>query len=342
MNFKTVTRILPLLFALLWAAQAFGQTLKIATIAPEGSSWMKDMRAGAKEVEERTGGRVKFKFYGGGIQGNDRQVRRKMRTGQLNGGALSSGGLNGFQKDADVFSLPMMFNTIEEARFVRNHLEPELRRRLEDAGYVNFGFATVGFGYMMSNKPMSSLADFKGQKVWTPEGDLVGYAALSALGVAPVTMPITDVMTGLQTELLDSVTVPPVGAVVFQWHTKLSYITEMPVAYVYGAMLVDKRAFSKISPQDQAVVRAVMEGIYRKFDQNGVRDNDDAMRALLEGGMKMATPDQSEVNKWREIVLASHRKLARKGVFDIQLLDQMQELLIQYRAGQGTNSPASN
>lgn len=342
MNFKTATRILPLLFALLWGPQAFGQNLKIATIAPEGSSWMKDMRTGAKEIEERTGGRVKFKFYGGGIQGNDRQVRRKMRTGQLSGGALSSGGLNGFQKDADVFSLPLMFNTIEEARYVRNHMEPELRRRLEDAGYVNFGFATAGFGYMMSNKPMSSLADFKGQKVWTAEGDPVGYAALSALGVAPVTMPITDVMTGLQTDLLDSVTVPPVGAVVFQWHTKLSYITEMPVAYVYGAMLVDERAFSKISPQDQAVVREVMEGIYRKFDQNGVRDSDDAMRALLEGGMKMVTPDQSEVSQWREIVLDSHHKLARKDVFDIQLLDQMQELLIEYRAGQGTNGPASH
>ena len=171
MNFKTVTKILPLLFALLWGPQAFGQTLKIATIAPEGSSWMKDMRTGAKVIEERTGGRVKFKFYGGGIQGNDRQVRRKMRTGQLSGGALSSGGLNGFQKDADVFSLPLMFNTIEEARHVRNNMEPELRRRLEDAGYVNFGFATAGFGYMMSNKPMSSLADFKGQKVWTAEGD---------------------------------------------------------------------------------------------------------------------------------------------------------------------------
>ena len=88
-----------------------------------------------------------------------------------------------------------MFNTIEEARYVRNQMEPELRQRLEDAGYVNFGFATAGFGYMMSNKPMRNLADLKGQKVWTPEGDPVGYSALRALGVAPVTMPITDVMT---------------------------------------------------------------------------------------------------------------------------------------------------
>ena len=188
---------------------------------------------------------------------------------------------------------------------------------------------------------MRNLADLKGQKVWTPEGDPVSYAALRALGVAPVTMPITDVMTGLQTDLLDSVTVPPVGAVVFQWHTKLSYITEMPVAYVYAAMLIDKRAFSKVSPEDQAIVREVMEGIYRKFDQNGVRDNEAAMQALLSDGMELAVPDESEIGQWRGIVLDSHRELARKGVFDIQLLDQMQELLVEYRAGQGS-IPAAN
>jgi TRAP-type C4-dicarboxylate transport system substrate-binding protein len=217
---------------LLGSGAAQAQTLKIATIAPEGSSWMNDMRAGAKVIEDHTEGRVKFKFYGGGVQGNDKQVQRKMRTGQLNGGAFTSGGLNQFQPDADLFSLPLMFNTIEEARYARKHLESELRQRLEDAGYVNFGFAAAGFAYMMSNKPLRTLSDLDGQKIWIPEGDPVGFAALRTLGVAPVVMPVTDVMTGLQTDLLDSVTVPPVGAVVFQWHTRLKYITDAPVVYV--------------------------------------------------------------------------------------------------------------
>jgi TRAP-type C4-dicarboxylate transport system substrate-binding protein len=335
MKSKVFTRTLPLLMALSWSSLAFAQTLKIATIAPEGSSWMKDMRAGAKVVEQYTEGRVKFKFYGGGVQGNDKQVRRKMRTGQLHGGAFSSGGMNGFQKDADLLSLPLMFNTIDEAKYVRAFVEPELRQKLEDAGYVNFGLAGAGFAYMMSNTPTRTLEDLKGQKVWTPEGDAVSYAALRALGVAPVTMPITDVMTGLQTDLLESVTVPPVGAVVFQWHTRLSFITELPVAYVYAAMLIDKRAFSKISPDDQAVVREVMEGIYRKLDQNGIKDNDEAMQALLEGGMEMMPTDASQVSQWRDLVLNSHRKLGREGVFDIALLEQMQDLLVDYRAGQG-------
>jgi len=321
------------------ASTAAAQTLKIATIAPEGSSWMNDMRAGARVIEEHTEGRVKFKFYGGGVQGNDKQVQRKMRTGQLHGGAFTSGGLNMFQREADLFSLPLIFNTLEEARYVRDHLEAELRQRLEDAGYVNFGFAAAGFAYMMSNKPLVTLADLDGQKIWIPEGDPVGYAALRALGVAPVVMPVTDVMTGLQTDLLDSVTVPPVGAVVLQWHTRLKYITNVPVAYVYAALLIDRKAFARISAEDQQVVREVMEGIYRKFDRNGVLDNDAALQALFESGLQLVEPDAAEVAHWRGIVSDSHQQLAREGVFDAALLQRLQSLLDDYRGGRVETQP---
>lgn len=317
-----------------WAGPLDAQTIKIATIAPESSSWMKDMKAGAKVIEKNTDGRVKFKFYGGGVQGNDKQVQRKMRTGQLHGGAFSSGGLNRFHKDADIFSLPMVFRSIDEARYVRNELEPVVRQRLEDGGYVNFGIAAAGFAYMMANKPASNLEDLKGQKVWIPEGDPVGFAALRALGVAPVVMPVTDVMTGLQTDLLDSITAPPVGAVVFQWHTRLKYITDVPIAYVYASLLVDKRVFSKIQPEDQKIVREVMEGIYRKFDKYGVSENDQAMQALLESGLEQTTPNAAEVEHWRRIVNDSHRKLGEEGVFDIALYERMQAMLAEYRQGQ--------
>lgn len=331
--------LIAVLFCSLGSSAAMAQTLKIATIAPEGSSWMTDMKRGAKVIEEKTQGRVKFKFYGGGVQGNDKQVQRKMRTGQLQGGAFSSGAMNKFQKDADLFSIPMVFNSIEEARFVRNQMDDVLRERLEAAGYVNFGFAGAGFAYMMSNMPLRTLAELKGQKVWIPEGDPTGFAALRALGVAPVVMPVTDVMTGLQTDLLDSVTVPPVGAVVFQWHTRLKYITELPIAYVYAAMLIDKKAFSRLSADDQAIAREVMEGIYRKFDQNGVIDNNNALQALLENGLEMVLPDIADVDEWRSIVYDSNRKLGEEGAFDLTLLQQMQSLIREYQGGAADMAP---
>jgi TRAP-type C4-dicarboxylate transport system substrate-binding protein len=307
------------------------QTLKIATIAPEGSSWMQDMRAGASEIERRTEGRVRFKFYGGGVQGNDKQVQRKMRTGQLHGGAFTSGAMNQFQPEADLLSLPLLFESIEEARYVRERFEGEMRQKLEEAGFVNFGFAAAGFAYMMSNKPLRTLADLDGRKIWLPEGDAVGFAALRALGVAPVMMPVTDVMTGLQTELLDSVAVPPVGAVVFQWHTRLGFITNVPLAYVYAALLIDRKAFARIQAQDQEVVREVMEGIYRNFDRSGVADNQEALQALLDSGLELVEPDAAEAAQWREIVNRSHRELAADGLFDASLLERMQALIGEFR-----------
>jgi TRAP-type C4-dicarboxylate transport system substrate-binding protein len=320
-----------LALALLAAAPAGAQTLKIATIAPEGSSWMNDMRAGAKVIEDHTEGRVQVKFYGGGVQGNDKQVQRKMRTGQLHGGAFTSGGLNLFQTDADLLSLPLLFETIEEARFVRGHVEDELRRRLEEAGYVNFGLAAAGFAYMMSNKPLRTRDDLAGQKVWIPEGEDAGFAALQSLGVAPVVMPITDVMTGLQTDLLDSVAVPPVGAIVLQWHTRLDYITDVPIAYVYAGLLIERRAWDRLQPADQKVVREVMEGIYRKFDKYGVADNEEAMQALLDSGLERVQPDPAEVAQWREIADRAQRDLAARGDVDPALLDQVRTLLREFR-----------
>ena len=205
---------------------------------------------------------------------------------------------------------------------------------LEEAGYVNFGLAAAGFAYMMATQPAYTLDDLKGRKVWAPEGDPVGFAALRALGVAPVVMPVTDVMTGLQTDLLDSITAPPVGAVVFQWHTQLNYLADVPIAYVYAALLVEKRVFSRLTPEDQAVVREVMEGIYRKFDKYGVSDNQEAMQALLASGLESITPDPEDVAEWREVVRQSHRQLAAEDVFDPVLYDRIESLLEQYRAGQ--------
>src|SRR5690554_3319217 len=231
--FKKTTMLMALVamtFGLATAASA--QTIKIATIAPEGSAWMTDMRAGAKEIAERTEGRVDFKFYGGGVQGNDKQVLRKMRIGQLHGGAFTSNALADLQKDAQLYALPMLFNNLEEVRYVRSHMDTKLQNLMEQAGYVNFGFAGSGFASIMSNTPISKIEDLGGLKVWVPDGDQLSFSAVRALGVSPVTMPLTDVLTGLQTDLIDTIMGPPAAAIVLQWNTAVSYITDLPLAYI--------------------------------------------------------------------------------------------------------------
>lgn len=322
-----------LLFVLAIAGpNAFAQTLKIATLAPEGSFYMVEMRAGAKEIADGTAGRVAFKFYGGGVQGNDNQVIRKMRVGQLQGATFTSGTMGNFAPNAELYSLPLTFRSMDEVLYVRNRMDHKLRERLEQNGMVNFGLAGAGMGYLMSNKPVRNLADMAGQKTWVQEGDEIAYSAFKSLGISPVTMPLTDVLTGLQTELLDSAAVSPVGAIVLQLHTKLKYITDYPLSYVYGALLIDAKPFAKLASEDQAIVREVMERIYRKIDQASIKDNINALAALVEHGLVRVAPEATEVPQWSQRVVESNRSLVASGAISKELQDEMLGYLAEFRA----------
>ncbi len=317
----------------LLAPYASAQTIKIATLAPEGTSWMIDMRAGATEIKERTDGRVKFKFYGGGVQGNDKQVLRKMRIGQLHGGAFTSNAVSVFQKDAQLYALPMLFNNSEEVRYVRARMDQRLREGIEEAGYANFGFAGGGFAFIMSKSPIANMEDMEGLKIWVPDGDKMSYGAVKAMGVSPVTMPLTDVLTGLQTELIDTIMGPPAGTIVLQWNTAVNYVTELPLAYIFAILIIEKKVFDRLQPGDQAIVREVMERIYLKFDQEGDAQNLAAHQALLDDGIKSVTPDVGQLSTWHSAVQESNHKLASEGVVSEQLLTELECHVDAFRSG---------
>ncbi len=332
-NLTKLALLALLIFTSGHVAQA--QTLKIASVAPEGSVWMVEMRKAAAEITRRTEDRVKFRFYGGGVQGNDSQVMRKMRIGQLHGATFSSGELGDYAREAEIYSLPMTFNGQEEVSYVRSRMDDQLRQALEEAGKVNFGFAGGGFGYMLSNEPIASLEDMRGQKTWVQEGNEMIYGSFKSLGISPVSMPLTDVLTGLQTELLDSVSIPPMVAIVLQLHTRLKYVTDMPLAYIYGALIIEEKFFSRLSEPDQAIVREVMEAAYDRLDKASISDHEAALQALQDAGLERVPVDSAEPGKWRDRLQASNRELATSGKVSQQAMDEMLSHLAAYRAGQG-------
>ena len=321
-----------LLLTSLFSGVVHSANLNIATIAPEASTWMKEMRAGASEISTRTDGRVKIKIIGGGIMGNDKKVLGAIRIGRLHGGALTPSALGARYPDINLYGMPLVFDSHEEANYVRERFDERLRLGLQDIGFETFGFATGGFAVLMSNTPVRSLADMRGKRVWVLEGDTISYASMEALSLTPVTLPLTDVLTGLQTGLVDIVAVPPLPALVLQWHTKIKYMTEIPLAYSIAFMAIDKRAFDKLSPDDQAVLREVMSGVYKRFDRQNVIDNREARDALINAGIESVDFDESEQVQIREIMQISNRRLGEEGEFTIELYDEMIGYLEEYRS----------
>ena len=210
-------------------------------------------------------------------------------------------------------------------------MDSKLHALLEQAGYVNFGFAGGGFAHIMSIRPIANLDDLKGLKISIPDGDQLAYSAIKALGVSPVTMPLTDVLTGLQTELIDTIMGPPAGTIILQWNTGVSYITELPLAYIFGMLIVDKKHFDRIQADDQLIVRQVMEKVYRGFDQQGNEDNVNAYQALLDDGMKSIPPEQGQIPAWRDMVQQSNHKMAKQGIVSMALLNELECYITAFR-----------
>ena len=325
-------KILVAVITVFFSLPAFAVTLKIATVTPDGSQWMSDMRASAKSIKERTDGRVVIKYYGGGVKGDDAKVLGQIRIRQLQGGAFTPSALSSQYSGLNLYGMPLVFNSTEEAAFVRGRMDEQLQEGLEQAGFVNFGFATSGFANIMSATPVRTLADLKGKRVWVPEGDPISYASMEALSLNPVTLPLTDVLTGLQTGLIDIVAIPPMVALIMQWHTKVKYVTQVPLVYTLGFMAIDKKTFDKISAQDQAVVREVMAETYRNFDRVNLSDNQEAFDALVKSGIQEVEFDRDEFAKVRSLLLESNLQQGEAGAFPLDLYKEMLAYIDEYRS----------
>jgi TRAP-type C4-dicarboxylate transport system substrate-binding protein len=213
-------------------------------------------------------------------------------------------------------------------------MDPELQAGLETAGFVSFGFVEGGFADLMAGEPIRGVEDLKRRKVWVPEGDQIDFLAMQALGLSPVMLPITDVLTGLQTGLLDVVAASPVAALVLQWHTKVKYITDLPVSYSMGVFAIDRRTFMKLRPGDQQVFRDVMGRVVSDLDATSREDNREAKQALEDAGLDYVPVDKSDVRGWRQTIESIYPRLRQRSDVDGKVLDELLALLHRYRSGE--------
>lgn len=320
------------LFALAFATHAgAATTLKIATLAPDGSGWMREMRAGAQAVKDRTAGRVEIKYFPGGVQGNGDAVLRKMRLGQLQGGAFASAEIGPVVPDAQIYSLPFQFGSQAEVDAVRPTIDPKIRAQFEAKGLVVAGMAGGGFTYLMSSRPIRSRDDLRAGKVWFPQGDDIARVTFETGGVKPIALPLADVYTALSTGMVDTVGNTPSGAIAFQWHTRVKHMVDLPLTYVLGLLVLDKRAVDKLDAGDRDALLEEIDRAFQRIDAANRKDNEAARAALAKQGIAIEAPPPAEQAFWIGIGADARRKLAENQVYSTALEAEIESLLAPIR-----------
>jgi len=319
--------------ACLFPALAGASTLKIATLAPDGTAWMKHMRVAGTEISDRTQGRVRLKFYPGGVMGNAATVRRKMRIGQLQGGSFLVGNFIDVVPDLSLYSLPFLFSDQQEVDAVRRHLDSELVAAMAAKGYQVLGLAGAGFAYLMSDSSIATIDDLRGKKIWVPQNDTVAIKVFRHLGITPIPLNLSDVYTSLQTGLIDTVANTPTGAIALQWYTQVHFVVDTPVEYALGLLVVDGRAFRKLQQADRAVIRDVIGQVFDHMNTDSLKNNQDARQALVAEGLKFVVPSAKDLAQLRSIaVQAVQNEQGGAHAFSADRLARIYRLVEEYRA----------
>jgi TRAP-type C4-dicarboxylate transport system substrate-binding protein len=339
---------LALLALALSAGPAVATTLKLATLAPKRSSWGKLFEHMGTELAEQGDG-LTVDIFDSGVQGDEKEVVEKMKSGQLQMAALTVVGLAKIVPDAIVFQLPGLYPTPAKLDDVRRALAPKIEASMEAAGFILLGWGDVGPLYIFSNTPVVSPDDLKATKFWTWTDDPVGPAVARLAGTAGVPLGVPSVTSALANGKVDSYLTSPLAGVSLRWYNRSSHINPWPAAMGIGAVVMAKPAFDALTPKQQTALRTVSAKwsaiLTKKVRQDNKKTLElmagkaydgvvvDAAGVLTVGARKagadkpIVTPVTAAAEaKWRAIFVKVQDELAGK-VYSKALLEEVRRLV---------------
>jgi TRAP-type C4-dicarboxylate transport system substrate-binding protein len=284
------------------------------------------------EVMKKTGNMVQFRIYPGGILGDEMDMLRKLKIGQIQGVALTSAGLSTLFKEMDVIQIPFLFQTYEEVDAVLKKMDSFFRKGLDDNGYVLLGWSEAGFVYLMSTVPVASLAELKKAKVWIWEDSPMSKAIFDEAGVKAIPLTVPDVLVGLQTGLVEVIYAPPTAAISLQWFTKVKYITDVPLIYLAAGVVVKKDIFKQIPQTSQ---NFILESFQQQLDQLKIitrNENRDALKVMVKNGVKIVTSSKDQIDEYKRLSNKAMGHISGQ-TFSKKVFEEVTSLLESYRRG---------
>jgi TRAP-type C4-dicarboxylate transport system substrate-binding protein len=314
------------------AGQLSKITIKMSTLAPKKSGIMNIIEEFRAQVRDKTDNEVDFKIYAGGVQGDDSDVLRKIRLGQLHGAFLTGFGLGQIAPQVRVREIPFMFRNREEVSYVRTKLEETMKAFFKDKGFEVLGWHDIGLVYIFSKEPIHSIEVLRKQKCWVWGDDPLISAAFKAIGISPIPLSITDVLTSLSTNLIDNAGNTPFGAVAFRWHTKFKYMTDLPAGNAVGGAVITSEIWDKISSDSQKKIKALARVYFDRLTEASIETDERSIEILKNAGIKI-TPFLNSERDFNYLIQMG--KKAGESVigklYSRELLDQTRSLLDQYR-----------
>jgi len=302
-------------------------TIKLATVVPEGSIWDKNLKQMADDWKQSTGGRITVTVYGGGSQGDEPTVLRKMRLGALQAAAFTAVGLGTIDAAFNVFDIPFFFDSYDELNYVTDKLTPAIRKKVEPKGFELLNWGHGGWTQVFTKRPVQTVDDLKKVKLWTSAGNDRMVQWFKANGFEPRAMAMTDIMTGLTTGMIDGLPTPPLAAMFFQWYKQTPYMLDIGLAPIVGATVVTAKTWKAIPEADKPKLLAAAAAVEQRLRVDVPKQDQSAIETMVKQGLTVTKATGPE---WRT-ELDSFSKTMRGEMVPADIFDLASKARAEYR-----------
>jgi TRAP-type C4-dicarboxylate transport system substrate-binding protein len=324
-----------LLFLFSFRAAYGGPTIiKMATIAPEGSSWHRVLLDMGKEWKRVSGGKVTLRIYPGGVVGDEEAMLRKMRVGQLQAAAISGLGLTFLDRSFYALHVPMMFASEEEFDYARSKLSPKLEKILEKKGFIVLNWGDAGWVHFFAKDPFTHPSEMKPMKLYLGAGDAMLTQLYKEAGFRPVPISIVDMLPSLQTGLVEAFNSVPLAALAFQWFALAPNMADLNWSFLSGATVIDKRAWMKIPEELRPKILKVSRDASKRLRREIRTLNENAVKAMVENGLKVNHISPSVEAEWRKLVEDIYPQIRGK-IVPADVFDEVRMYRDEFRSSPG-------
>jgi TRAP-type C4-dicarboxylate transport system substrate-binding protein len=322
--------IFSVLLSALTPLSAQQYTLKFATVAPEGSTWMNVMREYDAAIRKESDGRMGFKIYAGAVQGDEKAVLKKIRIGQIHAGGFTGVAMGEIAPMVRILDTPFLVRSSAEADYLYTTFNQDFERAFTDGGYVLLGWAEVGFVHVFTNAMITKPEDLKSLKMWVWEGDPVAETAFSVLGLRPIPLSLENVLTSLQTGLVNAFYISPYAAIALQWYTRAKYIVDVPLTCAAGSVLISRKQFDPLPKDLQDILLMNGKKYMAKLTELSRRDNAKAMDEFKKQGMTFIKASEKDVQYYMNAGNEARKELVGKN-YSQEFLTRVETALATYR-----------
>ncbi len=328
--------ILAVLLTMLFAPATWAQTrIRLGTLVPSGSSYYHSLESMGAKWKQASNGAITLTLYGGGTMGSEDEIVRRMRIGQLQAAVLTAAGLSEIDPSVGALQkMPLMYRSLDEAAYVREKLAPDLERRLAEKGFVVLFWGDAGWVRLFTKNPGMLPGDFKTMKIFVTANDVPLSELYKTAGFHPVLLEWSDVLTSLQTGIVDAVPTIPFHALTNQFYLSTHNMLALDWLPLVGGLIVTKKSWEALQPaQRDALLKSAAE-CGRELQEQGRKENQESVEAMQKRGLQVHTVDKEAEAEWRRFSEGLYPNI-RGNIVPAEMFDKVVQILHEYRAVPG-------